>query len=398
MAYQQALNRPSVPVVEVPPLKQPLLPADVQSRLDALDEGIHARGIAVSRERLLALGKERFQELLAKDGAARGLQRVIGTRTDLGSWTSVKEAFASVNALLTTVPRRKTAEVWAGKGIDREEAAMITGFADLWKAQQEPQAVRDVYAFHDVFASLVFGQSMLDQLASDGRVHSYTFCGGNRTKAGYFADWLSVLDGPHLRVVIGQPLFSVLAWLTKEQTPLLEPVALANEWFGVRSPSREQTGLCAAVLEGFLLDFREWALWQQVGRVTRRAIEYRDLEAWRGDLAKRYPAIARFHNVIRDYFWRDVGGNAYDAHREFDAAGYREYIDHNVQKLSTRLSGVTALAIDELLPHAIVARFQDWLLVQDDKATALSDEKIAQKLAGALGGQNCNINVVEVTA
>jgi hypothetical protein len=371
-----------------------VLPDDFQARLDKLDKEIHERGIGISRDRLPALGRERFQELLAKDKAARSLQRVIGTRTDLSSWASVERAVADVNALAAKVPRRRTAEAWAGRGADREEAVKIAGFNDLWKATSEPQAVRDVYSFYDVFASLVFGQSILDQLGRDGRVHSYTFCGGNRTKADYFADWLSVLAGPHVRITLRHPLWHILAWLTHETTPLLEPTALANEWFAVRSPSRQQKRLCAAVLEGFLLDFREWALWQRVGRVTRQVNEYRDLEAWRGDLAKRYPAISGFHAVIRDYFWREVGGNAWDSHRAFDEAGYRAFIDGTVRKLSNRLSGVVALAIDQLLPHAIVARFQEWLVCDGDKAQeALPVEPIAQKLAAAFVGQSFNINV-----
>jgi hypothetical protein len=124
--------------------------------------------------------------------------------------------------------------------------------------------------------------------------------------------------------------------------------------------------------------------------------EYRDLEAWRGDLAKHYPAISKFHNVIRNYFWREVGGNVYDAHREFDEAGYREWFDRNVRTLSSRLSGLTALTIDELLPNACVARFQDWLVCKGNKAKALSGEMIAQKLAAAFAGQSFNIRIEEI--
>src|SRR6516164_1371507 len=63
------------------------------------------------------------------------------------------DMYKATFALLTRVPRRKNTEILAGKGRDREEAARISGFADPWKAQQEPQSVRDVYASHDVFAS-----------------------------------------------------------------------------------------------------------------------------------------------------------------------------------------------------------------------------------------------------
>jgi len=128
----------------------------------------------------------------------------------------------------------------------------------------------------------------------------------------------------------------------------------------------------------------------------RQVTEYRDLEAWRGDLAKHYPSISNFHNVIRNFFWREVGGNVYDAHGEFDEAGYREYIDRNVRTLSNRLSGLTALTIEELLPNACVARFPDWLLCEG-KANALSGETIAQKLAAAFGGHSFTIRIKELT-
>ena len=47
------------------------------------------------------------------------------------------------------------------------------------------------------------------------------------------------------------------------------PVDLARDFFSVRSPTTQQARLAEAVLDGFLLGYREWELWQYVGRATR---------------------------------------------------------------------------------------------------------------------------------
>jgi hypothetical protein len=264
-AELRALNGPPRASKQVLPLlHEPVLPKDFEQQVAALDQAIYERGFAISRDRLLSLGKERFRELLAKDGTARSWQRFIGTRTDLTSWPSVEYAFQLVNGLTTTVPRRKMAEEYAGSGLDREAAGRIASFSDLWKVNQNLPTVRDIYAFHDGFVALVFGASLLERLSSDGRVRSHFFCGGSGPRVSLFQDWLDVLEGPHFRVVIAQPLFSVLAWLTKEQAPL-DLAGLAHEWFGVRAPSRAQLKLCEAVTEGFLLGYRSsWDLWDRV--------------------------------------------------------------------------------------------------------------------------------------
>jgi hypothetical protein len=49
----------------------------------------------------------------------------------------------------------------------------IAGWADLWKATNERQEVlQDLYAFHDEFAALCFGQSILERLSPDSRLRS----------------------------------------------------------------------------------------------------------------------------------------------------------------------------------------------------------------------------------
>lgn len=140
--------------------------------------GTRSRTCALSRERLVSLGKQRFNDLLALDRAARVVQRVVGTNTDLTSFGSILQSFFICGALATSVRPRKPSEVFSGKGADREAASKIGGFDDLWKTISEPETVRNVYRFRDCFESLVFGQSLLEQLQSDCRVRSHFFCGG----------------------------------------------------------------------------------------------------------------------------------------------------------------------------------------------------------------------------
>src|SRR5262245_31744910 len=124
MALARAMIPPQRRRVDPPPLRDPELPADFAAHAAALNEKIFKRGVAVNCDRLVSLGKERFQELLGLDRAAREVQRVIGTRIDLTSWPSVEYAFQSANALsVTAVPRRTNTDIMAGAGRDRESAA-----------------------------------------------------------------------------------------------------------------------------------------------------------------------------------------------------------------------------------------------------------------------------------
>src|SRR4029453_12103683 len=89
-AYLQALSgMPTTPQRPPLQLRQPVLPSGFVDSLDAFDDEIFKRGIAVSPYKILALGQKRFGELLALDRAARAEQRVIGTNCDLTSWPSV---------------------------------------------------------------------------------------------------------------------------------------------------------------------------------------------------------------------------------------------------------------------------------------------------------------------
>ena len=69
----------------------------------------------------------------------------------------------------------------------------------------------------------------------------------------------------------------------------------------------QQVRLVQAVLDGFLLDYRDWQLWEFVGRATRALPDMSRLSAWRAELAKTYPRITSFHAEVSAEFYRDVG-------------------------------------------------------------------------------------------
>jgi hypothetical protein len=302
-------------------------------------------------------------------------------------------AFAAVRALeVSGVPPRKMGDIVAGRGADREQVRHVHSFKDLWKAAQDPASVRGVVSFHDAFASLVFGHSMLERLSADGRLRSRLFCGGYGKKVGYLQNWLSALKGSHFKVTLVQPLFHVLAWLTKRnQVSEFDPTDWARETFGVRAPSSQQVRLAQAVFDGFLWGHREWMLWQFVGRATRKSVELRDLDLWRKELGSRYPAIDRWHQSLFDYFWRDVGGDSiYGAHREHDGPVYRAYVESQLHKVLDYVSALVAMAVE----NAVVARFFDGLLCEGNKPKAVPlSEKLEAKLLDAFPGARFQVKI-----
>src|SRR5262249_21045526 len=193
--------------------KQPMLPDDFADQAAAIDQAVFNKGVAINRDKRLALGHDRFQQLLRRDRTARISQRVVGSSTGLTSWQSVEFACAGADAPVTQVPRRRNSEILRGAGAEREAVARVTGFRDLWKTIQEAANVRDVLAFHDAFKSLVFGQSLLERLSTDQRLRSRWFCGGTGMKVALFSEWLDTLQGEHFSVTFTRPLWHVVAWL-----------------------------------------------------------------------------------------------------------------------------------------------------------------------------------------
>jgi hypothetical protein len=175
-----------------------------------------------------------------------------------------------------------------------------------------------------------------------------------------------------------------------------DPIPLAGELFGRRAPAHAQVILAAAVFEGFIRGHREWSLWEFVGRKTHQSIDVRDLEIWRQGFASRFPAIAQFHAAVAEFFWRDVGGSVYTAHREFEADKFRRFIARKLRRLAGHVPALVALAIEETLPNAIVGRFDDWLLCQGSDTRAVSRKKIDAKLATAFPRSEFRITTEEV--
>lgn len=140
MALVRAMNPPPLPKLEARALRRPVLPVGFDAA--QLDQQVFERGVAIDRDRLLSLGKALFDDLLSRDHDVRSFQRVLFN--DLSSWPSVLQSFAANNALVTNIPYRRTADVVAGRHIDREQAARIDDWNDLWKIALEPESARRV--------------------------------------------------------------------------------------------------------------------------------------------------------------------------------------------------------------------------------------------------------------
>jgi hypothetical protein len=285
-------------------------------------------------------------------------------------------------------------EELSGSGLDRQQAARIAGFGDLFKAMADRLSVGNVLAFHDAFARLAFGQSMVERLSADGRLRSHFFCGGTGGKVALFSEWEGVLEGDHFAVTLRDPLLHLFAWLANEQTPLPLPEDFGHECFNVRSLSPEQIKVARAVLEAFVLDHREWDLWNFVGHATRTALDEGLLETWRKELSKRFKAIAAFHEGVRYSFNKPVTRYG-ETYFQFDAQAHRSFIDGTVAKLLQTVSALAAQAVEET--HAVVGRFEDLLLIEGKpKQKAALIERITGRLKAAFPSSAFNVTIEEV--
>ena len=107
MAFDRALGRRPRPAQpELPTVKAPTLPDDFRQKVSALDNRISRRGLGISRGRLVSLGRERFEKLLAADHKCR--VGVIGAGVDLTSFESVQSTLHAFEC--PTVPPRTTME------------------------------------------------------------------------------------------------------------------------------------------------------------------------------------------------------------------------------------------------------------------------------------------------
>jgi len=370
-------------------LKAPVISEDFVQQVATLDQKIYERGLAVSRERLMSLGHEVFQRLLAADHEARLEQREIEAGVDLTSWTSVYRALASMNAFASVpVPRRSTHDEWAGVNEDFDEVRKVEGFRDLWKLNDfAARAIRAISNFRDCFESLLFGQSLLERVSDDGRVRSKFFCGGRGDKVNYFRDWLSVLQGAHT-VTLKTPVASVVLWLAGEQSPPPDVLELAKDWFGVRLPNETQIAIAQAVLDGFLLNHSGWHFWQFVGRSIRRLPDKYAVGVWRDKLAGRFPKVVKLHSEIESSFLKAVGN-----HWELDRSAHRQFLDQTVADLRNTVSGVMALAVNSQLTP-VVARVGDYVLLEPKVKKALG-KIVKDKLEVAFPGSVFSVEISE---
>jgi hypothetical protein len=397
MARDRALSGGAPRQRPAPQLRAPdHLGEDFAERSAKLDGEILARGVAIDREKLIALGKKQFQDLLSADCEARSLPHVMPT--DYTRWESVHHAFARAGALnVSIVPRRKTIEIFDGLNLDREAARSIDGFADLWKASPvEPQSVRNVYRFRDVFDSLMFGHKLLELVGSDGRVYSRFFIGGEGEQLRIFEQWLPVFKGPLAGVQIQNVLFSLVSWLANEQHPAPDEVELARNVFNVRGPTREQLQYIRAVVDGFLRGLNGWDLWQHIGRAIRAVPDKFTLDAQRKGLNDLLPAIADFYRRIESCFFV-AQGNVFEAYRRFDRASYRRFVDSTIDGFLGILASLVALEVEENFGR-VIARLENWILFEPPpkaKAAKFPGAKIEARLKEVFPGATFNVQVSE---
>jgi hypothetical protein len=387
LAMLRAMNPPTFEASTKPSIREPELPADFASNAARLDREIVDRGIAVDREKLLALGKERFARLLEADRLARDEQRVFGTRTDFTRFESVQ--FALAGAFAAAIPRRRHAEILSGHGADREAAAQISSFNDLWKLASEPRAVRAVHQFRDEFESLVFARSLLEQIGDDNRVRSRFFVGGSGRKVALFSDWLAVLE-PLVSVTVRGALFSIVSWLANEKQPSVGVLQLAQEISGARVPRLHEIRLAQALFSGFLLGYDGWELWDYVGSRTRCAPDFEALVHWRKVLSKRFRAIGDFHAELASRFYRDIGTRE-GAHRQLDATAHQRFVDQTVNGCLNVVSALVAIAATDAQP---VARFQNSILLEG-KTPKFLQARIESELATAFPSSTFSVAISE---
>ena len=125
MQMMRDLNRGYSPKPSPPQLRERRLHDDHAQRVGDIKPKIYGRGVAIDRDKLLSLGKARFQQLLAAERVARS-ERVIGIRTDCTSFESVLCAFAQAGALNDLTVKEPTMhEQLSGVSTQLDEARQV---------------------------------------------------------------------------------------------------------------------------------------------------------------------------------------------------------------------------------------------------------------------------------
>jgi len=388
MEYDRALGRPPMPQPVLPVIKEPIVFQDFADQVAALDQKIFARGVPVNADKLLSLGRARFQTLLELDRKARSWQKIA----DFTRFDSVQDGLQAFEA--ASVPRRKSSEEASGDGQEKDQVRPIHDWSDLWKTGEREELLNDVYCFHDGFESLCLAHDMVEHLSKDGRARSRFFAGRQTPATKYLDDWLSVI-GPLSRVTLAQPIWSIVSWLADETSEAPTPASVAQDCFNVRAPNDKQLRTAQAVLDGFLLDYDGWYLWEFFGRATRTIREVDTLSAWRARLAKRFPRIAQFHVELRAQF-RSVHGYGAEYHHKFEPAQHRAFFDRMIENRFDCASALLALGIDEVAHGAIVARFENSVLVDTKIKLANKRATIARQLQAAFPSSAFQLEFKEV--
>jgi hypothetical protein len=370
-AYLRALNEPPSRIARIAPesiLRQPNLPEDFAQQVAALDEKIYRKGIAIDRERVLAIGKKGFTALLSADHEGRQEQRVVSASCDLSDWGSVFMAFVHCGALdQMSVPKRKMHEQLHGVAGELDDVRTLSGFGDVWKVfSAQPRAVRAIQVFRRRFDSLVLGANLLERLSDDGRVRSRFFCGGSGRKLVLLNDWVKA---PHV-ISLERQNRGVLFWLARESVPPPDIIELTREFYRVRAPTAEQAAFVRASLEGYCHGLSEWRLWEFVGRETQQPPDQFLLKQLHEQLKNRFKRVQIFQHELKQCFLRREGD-----HYKLDSRSYHQFLDATIAQVRDAVSAVAALAAEQDSPGIVMARFQNalWLEHEPKSAKTISE-------------------------
>jgi hypothetical protein len=171
---------------------------------------------------LLERGRAEFGRLLTLDQACRNEQRVIGSRTDLTSFVSLRESLQNAGAFRTPLREPPMAEQVYGRDKAYRRATKIEVTADLWKVfENEPRLIRHLFEYRDVFESLIFGRSLLESIGPDGRIHSGFFSDPSRSdpvRLKLLVPWRPYIKAAErfLTIRLLEPSWMLLCWLSED--------------------------------------------------------------------------------------------------------------------------------------------------------------------------------------
>jgi hypothetical protein len=229
----------------------------------------------------------------------------------------------------------------------------------------------------------------------DGCIHAKFFGGGSGAKVDLFMQWLAAVKGSTqwVNVHLVEPVASLVCWLANEKTNACFPLAQATkDFYRCRAPTALQLDTVQALWHAFLRDVDGWHAWEYVGRITRAIPDKELLDQWRKIIAQGYPRIAQFHAEVRAAFYKAISTRE-GAYLKFEGAKHQAFVDGMLHDYQEILSGVVALAVNEQLPGAVIARFDNWIIAEREPKRTLSPASLSEEVAKVFPGSHIQLEV-----